>query len=165
MRSRVKVIGLKELIKDIKDITEAKTLHDEMVKWLDKAGGDFLEIVQDQIKEAGNINTGDLLKSFTKKAEGNSYELHEGNITLTIGTRVEYASFVNDGHFQSKRFVPGIFKGGKFVYTPGADTGMMLKAKFVEGSHYFDNAVIIFEKMFYKDLDKKLQIFLDKLGR
>lgn len=162
--SGVKVKGLKELIRDIDKAINGE-LHREMVKWLEESGTEFLDIVQAEIIAAGNVDTGRLLRSFKKGNSDNVWELNEGSLTLVVGTNVEYASFVNDGHFQSHRFVPGVFRGGKFVYVPGADTGMALKAKFVEGSHFWDHALTIYEKMFYKKLDKKLQEYLNKLGR
>ena len=68
---------------------------------------------------------------------------------MEIGTRVEYARWVNDGHSQQPgRFIPGVWSGDRFIYTPGADSGMVLKASFVEGSHFFDHAEAAFEAMF-----------------
>lgn len=116
---------------------------------LDKASVKFLNAVQDEIMAAENVDTRMLLSSFAKGAGNNVYELNIGSLTLNVGTNVEYAVYVNDGHSQQPgRFVPGVWSGEKFIYTPGAKTGMVLKADFVEGSHYFDNAVEAFETMF-----------------
>lgn len=45
---------------------------------------------------------------------------------LEIGTNVEYASFINDGHWtvsdENVRWVPGYFQGSRFIYDPSAST-------------------------------------------
>ena len=80
-------------------------------KVLEEAGEEFLNIVQSYIESLGNVDTGKPLASFTKGASGNIWELNLGGLTLTIGTNVEYAKWVNDGHRQKPgRFVPGIGK-------------------------------------------------------
>ena len=71
---------------------------------------------------------------------------------------MEYASYVNKGHYLNPkgvntRFVPGYWKGDRFIYDPGAKTGMMLKQKFIEGSHYFDHAI--------EDIEKKIPTFMN----
>ena len=121
----------------------------KLAKILDNAGERFLRLVQDQIEVAGNVDTRTLLSSFSKGAGNGIYRLNEGGLTLEIGTRVKYARWVNDGHRQRPgRFIPGVWSGERFIYTPGASTGMVLKASFVEGSHYFDHAEAAFEAMF-----------------
>ena len=81
---------------------------------------------------------------------------------IQIFNSLEYASYVEDGHRQQVgRFVPGIFVGGKFVYTKGAKSGIVLKKPFVNGFHmcriaidrYDDTIKANFEaafKAFYK---------------
>lgn len=117
-------------------------LKPHLGKTLDEIGEEFLEMVQTEIVGCGNINFGDLHDSFTKGGAMNEYRLDLGALTLTIGTRVPYAKWVNDGHKQRPgRFVPGVWSGKRFTYIPGAKTGMTLKAAFVPGSHFFDKAV------------------------
>lgn len=116
---------------------------------LDDAGEEFLDICQDEIMAAGNVDTRLLLSSFSKGGSNNIYQLDLGALKLTIGTSVEYAKYVNDGHRQRPgRFVPGVWSGSKFHYSPGAKTGMVLRASFVPGSHFFDKAVETLEAMF-----------------
>ena len=116
----------------------AQVLQDE--------GEDFLNIVQDAIMSAGNVDTRLLLSSFTKGSGNGIWNLDMGALTLQIGTNVEYAKWVNDGHKQQPgRFIPGSFDGnGTFRYIPGSNTGMVLKASYVAGSHFFDKAVEAF---------------------
>ena len=101
-----------------------------------------------------------------KRGDGNVWEVSDGGLSLEVGTNVEYAAYVNDGHWTNpkgvdRRFAPGTWEGDRFVYDPGAKTGMVLKQKWVEGAHYFDSAVRIFEKMFPDILEAKLQEWID----
>lgn len=129
-------------------------------KVLEEAGEEFLDIVQSNIESLGNVDTGKLLASFTKGAGGNIWILDTGALTLTIGTTVDYAKYVNDGHRQQPgRFIPGYFAGGHFRYSPGAKGGMVLKASFVAGSHYFDRSVQVLERMFPEMADKAFEQF------
>lgn len=130
---------------------------------LEEAGEEFLNIVQSAIEGAGNVDKGKLLASFTKGGSGNIWELNLGGLTLTIGTNVEYAQWVNDGHRQTPgRFVPGFWEGGHFRYSPGAKSGMVLKASFVAGSHFFDKSVQVLERMFPQMADKAFQQFFQR---
>lgn len=131
---------------------------------LDYAGQEFLDIVQEQIEAAGNVDTRTLLSSFSKGAGNGIYRLNEGGLTLEIGTRVQYARWVNDGHKQQPgRFIPGVWSGERFIYTPGATTGMVLKASFVEGSHYFDHAEAAFEAMFPNIVKENVENLLRRI--
>lgn len=56
-------------------------------------------------------------------------------LSIVMYNQVEYASFIEDGHAQHRRWVPGTWVGGRFVYDPKAETGMMLKEKFIPGYH------------------------------
>lgn len=127
---------------------------------LDEVGEKFLDIVQAAIQGAGNVDKGKLLASFAKGGGGNIYVLNTGGLTLTIGTNVEYAKWVNDGHRQKPgRFVPGVWEGNHFRYVPGAKTGMVLKASFVQGSHFFDKSVQVLERMFPEMTDRAFEQF------
>lgn len=129
-------------------------------KILEEAGEEFLDIVRSYIESLGNVDTGKLLALFTKGASGNIWELNLGGLTLTIGTNVKYAKWVNDGHRQKPgRFIPGFWEGNHFRYSPGAKSGMVLKASFVAGSHYFDKSVQVLERMFPDMADKAFEQF------
>lgn len=132
-------------------------------KVLEEAGEEFLNIIQSAIEGAGNVDKGKLLASFTKGSSGNIWELNLGGLTLTIGTNVEYAQWVNDGHRQTPgRFIPGFWEGGHFRYSPGAKSGMVLKASFVAGSHFFDKSVQVLERMFPQMADRAFEQFFQR---
>ena len=139
----------------------------DMEEWLEAVGTDFLRVVQDEIVRRKVLDTRLLLNSFTKGDGGNVWELSDGDLTLEVGTNVEYAGYVNDGHWTNpkgvqRRWVPGYWEGDRFIYDPSAKTGMLLKQHWVEGAHYFESALRIYEKMFQVEAEKKLQEWLDK---
>lgn len=129
-------------------------------KTLDQIGEEFLDIVKAKIQGAGNIDTGKLLASFTKGGAGNVYQLDMGGLTLTIGTNIYYAKWVNKGHRQQPgRFIPGVWEGKHFRYIPGARTGMVLRANFVKGSFFFDEAVEVLQRMFPEMVEESFEQF------
>lgn len=139
----------------------------EIETWLDALGIEFLRVVEDEIIRKEVVDTRLLLNSFHKGDGNNVWEIEsEGlQISLEIGTNIEYAKNVNDGHSQKKRFVPGKWEGDKFTYIPNANTGMMLTEKFIEGKHYFESACVIFETIFNKSLERKLERWIAKYDR
>ena len=134
----------------------AEVLQDE--------GEDFLNIVQDAIMSAGNVDTRLLLSSFTKGSGNCVWKLDIGALTLEISTNVEYAKWVNDGHKQQPgRFIPGTFNGnGVFRYVPGARSGMVLKASHVAGSHFFDKAVEAFTGYWGETVQAAFEVWFAK---
>ena len=136
----------------------------KLAEVLDDAGEEFLDLVQDGIMKAGNVDTRTLLSSFSKGSGYGVYELDVGGLVLTVGTNVEYAEYVNDGHRQKVgRFIPGFWQGSHFIYNPGASTGMVLKASFVEGSHFFDNAKKEMESQFPRMISDAVETLLGSL--
>ncbi len=141
-------------------------LDRQLAEFLDAAGFEMLRVIEDEIIRLGAVDTRLLLNSFHKGSSDNIYELDEGGLSLKIGTNVEYAAFVNDGHWANpqgveRRFVPGVWQGGKFRYQSGASTGMVLHQQYVPGKHYLEHAVVIMEKMFPKLLERKLAQWLN----
>lgn len=139
----------------------------DLLVFLDAIGEEFLRIVEDEIIRTQTVDTRLLLNSFHRSAEGNVFTLTEGDMTLEVGTNVTYASYANDGHWTNPkgvatRWVPGYWNGEHFIYQPGAKTGMLLKQKWVEGSHYFDSAVRIMEKMLPKLMEAKMQQWIEE---
>ena len=139
----------------------------EMELNLEGVGFDFLRVVQDEIVRRRVMDSRLLLASFERGNDGNVWELTDGGLTLEIGTNLNYAGYVNDGHWTNtkgveRRWVPGYWQGHRFIYDPAAKTGMLLKQHWVEGAHYFESALRIYEKIFYESAEAKLQDWLDK---
>lgn len=142
----------------------------DLLIFLEGIADEFLRIVEDEIIRTQTVDTRLLLNSFHKGERDNLYVLNQGDMTIEVGTNVTYASYANDGHWTNPkgvatRFVPGYWHGHSFVYQPGAKTGMLLKQKWVEGSHYFDSAVRCMEQMLPNLLEAKLQQWAEEYFR
>ncbi|MEG1895831.1 MAG: HK97 gp10 family phage protein [Oscillospiraceae bacterium] len=141
--------------------------------FLEGLGVEFLEILENEIIRKDVQDSRLLLNSFHKGIENNVWELSEGGLTLEVGTNLEYAGYVNDGHWTNpkgveRRFVPGDVitdssgKVIKFTYNHNSDTGIILKQKWVEGKHYWESALYILETYYPQMLEKKLADWIDE---
>lgn len=139
----------------------------EFELFLEGLGNEFLRILQDEIIRRQVLDSRQLLASFEKGGDGNVWELTDGGLTLEVGTNVDYASYVNDGHWTNtkgveRRWVPGYWEGDRFIYDPSEkNSGMLLKQHWVEGKHYWDSALRILDKIYPELLDAKLQEWID----
>jgi hypothetical protein len=59
---------------------------------------------------------------------------------VEVGTNVEYALYVNDGHVQHKRFLPAdrLSAGGRTKYLKDGSKGIMLKERYVNGAFFME---------------------------
>ena len=165
---KLDIDGLDEFIKEIDEAANGDFAA-QMDLWLEATGMEFLDLIQDEIIRTETVDTRRLLNSFHKGDRENVWSISEGGLTLDVGTNLDYASFANDGHFtidpnsgKDRRWVPGYWNKDRFVYDPGADTGMMLVFKWVDGTGYWDSAMAIFKKIFDKSLEVRLQKWLDE---
>lgn len=164
---RIETTELKRLIERMRQAGQGKAFEKELIVFLDALAVEFLTYVEDAIIKAGSVDTRLLLNSFHKGGNGNVYTVREGGLEIEVGSNVEYASYVNDGHWLNPkgvntRWVPGIWNGDHFVYEPGAKTGMLLKQKWIEGSHYFDDAIRLMERMAPQFMERKMQQWLNQ---
>lgn len=164
---------LRQFVEKLEKAGRGGEFKKELTRFLDSLGVDFLAHVQDAIIQAGSVDTRLLSNSFQKSGEGNVFIAQEGGLRLEVGTNVEYASFVNDGHWLNPkgidmRWVPGHWTGppgdknAKFIYEPGAKTGMLLKQDWIEGTHYFDDSVRLMERIMPMYMEGKMQEWIDK---
>lgn len=135
--------------------------------FLEGLGEEFLDILHDEIISRGITDSRLLLSSFEKGSEENVWEFTNGNLVLSIGSNVEYAEYVNNGHWTNPkgvetRFVPGYWQGERFVYDRGADTGMVLKQKWIDAKPYWSKSVAILEKLWPDYLDKRISDWLQQ---
>lgn len=173
-------IDVSEMKEFFANLTAAsKGFREKLTVFLDGIGFEFLDIVAEEIIKRKVMDTRLLLNSFTKGKEGNVWEIKEGGLTLEVGTIVNYAKYVNDGHWTNKkgmkrRFVPGRWEtvkrgendeegGSKFVYDPSAKGGMVLNQKWVEGRHYWDEALKIMEKVFPQYVERMMGEWIDEI--
>jgi hypothetical protein len=138
----------------------------ELSLFLEGIGLEFLRIIEDEIIRLKVMDTRLLLNSFHKGGDENVWRLSDSGLTLEVGTNVEYASYVNDGHWTCKkgekmRFVPGYWSGNRFIYDSSAKSGMMLKQNWVKGAHYWESGLRILDKMLPGLIEAKLQQWIN----
>ena len=91
------------------------------------------------------------------KVGNDSYEVEVYN-------DVEYAMYVEYGHRQmTGRFVPGYWKGNKFIYDKKSETGMVLKAGWVNGRHMLQKATDSVDRQKERIIEKMLEAELKKI--
>ena len=144
----------------------AGDLKQEVALIIEDIGHDLLDVIGDEIIRRKVVDTQKLLGSFRKGGDGNVWEVTDDGLTLEIGTNVEHARHVNDGHWANpggvaSRFVPGVWAGDRFIYQPGAKTGMVLKQQWVDGKKYWEASLRIIEKMIPGLLEERIQQWLD----
>nr|WGE04579.1 HK97 gp10 family phage protein [Bacillus subtilis] len=164
----MKIKGLDQFIHSLNRASRGG-LQRKYEQWLEAMGYEFIDLVQDEIIRTKTVDTRRLLNSFQRGDQDNIFSMTSGSLKLDVGTNLEYASYVNDGHFtidpaknQDRLWVPGRWKGERFEYDPAAKTGMLLKFQWVDGSDFWDNAMAIFELMFERSLERKLQQWIDE---
>ena len=128
---RIDATELRRFVERLNQAGRGKEFEKELSRFLDAIAVEFLSYVQDFIIQAGSVDTRLLLNSFQKSGEGSVFIAQEGGLQIEVGTNVEYASFVNDGHWLNPkgvdmRWVPGEWQGERFIYQPGGNRGMRL---------------------------------------
>lgn len=113
-----------------------------------------------QTKKLTPVDTGELR---------NAWELSQvfrkgDELYIVLFNKQKYASFVEDGHMQRARFVPGSFLGGKFEYIEGYPMGMVLSNKWIPGYHMARISITKIENEIPRRYDKALQDFMKRLG-
>lgn len=132
---KIDIKGLDEFLKRLKKATSGE-LKEKFNVWLEGIGMEFLDTVQDEIIRLKVVDTRRLLNSFDKGDGDCIFKITNKGLTLEVGTNVEYARWVNDGH-------------------------KLRNDKWWEGYHYFDVSLKIFERIFNASLEKSLQEWLD----
>ena len=111
-------------------------------------------------------------KSLTPVDTGNLRERWElsqvfrkgDSLYVVIFNPVIYASFVEDGHMQHKRWLPGEWAGKKFKYNKGHDKGMMLTERWVPGYHMARISINKIERELPMRYDRAFKEFIKGLG-
>jgi hypothetical protein len=153
----------------------------EFETFLEGLGEEFLRIVQDEFISR-HRNKGDgqsisaLWQSFQRDGDSNVWRYADDNMTLEVGTELDYAAYANYGHRtldpakgkyftlpngEMARFVPGYWNGDRFVYDRAADGGMVLKYHWVEGIHFWEAALHAMERLCPSILEAKLQAWMN----
>jgi hypothetical protein len=107
-------------------------------------------------KKGTPVMDGDLRKSWAA-----SKPVMNGNIaSCEMTNNMYYASWVEDGHRQVKRWVPGYWMGNRFIYNEDSKSGMMLKPKWITGFHMGRRAMNNIEANAQKYLKNDLELLM-----
>lgn len=109
-------------------------------------------------REAENLLSA--VKDYTPVAEVDGGTLREGwhrtraaKGVVMVFNNTPYAAHVEYGHRQKKRWVPGRWEGGHFIYDPDAETGMMLKPRFIKGKRMLARGLFDIKQTFITDAE------------
>jgi len=123
----IKLEGFQELDNKIEDILQRLPVErDRFLK-------QHAELLIGSAKRNTPVDTGNLKGHWARTTPKGS--------VIEVYNNTEYAADVEYGHRQKKRWVPGVWSGGKFKYDPKAKTGMMLTEKVVPGARMLKRAV------------------------
>lgn len=87
------------------------------------------------------VQDGELRKSW-ERSEPQEVLSGEYEVEVYSSELAPHALWVEEGHAQHKRWVPGRWEGDRFVYDPEAETGMMLEEKFIPGQWMARTALV-----------------------
>lgn len=83
---------------------------------------------------------------------------------VEVGTNVEYALYVNDGHVQHRRFLPAdkLSVGGKAKYLKNNNQkGIMLRERYVQGAHFMEKGFTSAQPR----LERLIHSFMQQIAR
>lgn len=106
------------------------------------------------------VDTGDLQNRW----ELSSVMRRGDELYVVLFNNLSYASHVEDGHKQNARWVPGVWRGNRFIYDPNAKTGMLLKTKWIPGIHMARISITKLEFEIPARYERALKEFMKGLG-
>lgn len=143
-----------ELLENFKHVQKA---HEQFIrKFLTEMGMRGIA----QTKKLTPVDTGELRNRW----ELSTVFRRGDELYIVLTNPLYYASFVEDGHMQRARWVPGYWKNKKFVYDKDAKTGMMLKNKWIPGQHMARIALTKLEQQIPARYDKAFKQFMHDMG-
>jgi hypothetical protein len=154
MRKTLDYRGFEKLLANFKEVQKG---YDQFIRsFLTEMGMRAIA----QTKKLTPVDTGNLR---------NNWELSQvyrkgDELYIVLFNPTEYASFIEDGHMQYSRWVPGEWRGDRFEYIPGAKTGMMLKEKWIPGFHMARISINKVERELPKRYDRAFKEFITRLG-
>jgi hypothetical protein len=114
-----------------------------------------------QTKALTPVDTGELRGRW----EVSVVKLNGSQLEIEIYNSLEYAEWIEDGHNQHRRWVPGHWEGSKFIYEKGNRTsGMALKEKFIPGFHMAKISINKIDTEIPLRFRQEFEIFLSGLG-
>ena len=152
-----KALDYREFEKLLANFKEVQKSYDQFIRsFLTEMGMRAIA----QTKKLTPVDTGNLR---------NNWELSQvyrkgDELYIVLFNPTEHASFIEDGHMQYSRWVPGEWRGDRFEYIPGAKTGMMLKEKWTPGYHMARISINKVERELPKRYDRAFKEFITRLG-
>lgn len=129
----------------------SKTIDNEIEKFFYEMALKALS----RTKKRSPVLTGDLRKQWALSGiKKNGLDLE-----ITLFNPLEYSSWVEFGHRFIKHFVPGKWKGNKFIYDPDSKTGVMMgvKTSWVEGKFMATISLKEIEEIIPMEWDKRFR--------
>ena len=114
--------------------------------------------IKDELENGKHVDTSRLISSISVFGEGRPQDYIE------VGTNVEYALYVNDGHVQHKRRLKAdrLTVGGKTKYLKNRNqTGITLSERYVAGSFFMEKGMQDAKPR----LNRLVESFLQQIGR
>lgn len=115
--------------------------------------------IKQQMTDDNVVDTGRLRASITTQLETSN--------SVLVGTNVEYAEAVNNGHTQKQRFLPAKYldtPAGRKYIDPKNNKGIMLHYEFIMGRHYMEKGMQKADIKIQKELDRWLERMNKKIG-
>lgn len=148
------VQGLEEWKQKLLSMTNEK-FPQEKQKELQKIG----LMAEREIKPLVDVDTGRLRASINT-------QIIDQN-TAQVGTNVDYAIDVNNGHLVNQRFLPAKYldtPAGRKYLSEGNDKGIMLHPQYILGKHFMEKGMQNAEPKIMTELNGWLDELLRKLG-
>lgn len=118
---------------DFKEFKEFAKNLEKLSKTIDKEIEDFFYEMAlrclARTRKRTPVDTGDLRKQWALS----DIQKNGNELAITLYNPLEYASYKEYGHRMTKHWVPGEWKGNRFIYNPDSEKGMMVKAQWIEG--------------------------------
>lgn len=144
--------GFDELENDLYDLI--RTMPIKRNKFMAQQGELLLGLIKDETPVNRGAGGGSLREGWRRT------RAHQGSIDVYNNT--PYADHVEYGHRQEKRWVPGYWSNGNFIYDRNATTGMMLKPKVIRGVKMMHKGLLTYKRVFAMEAGGMLRRILEE---
>lgn len=149
---------------------EVEGLDEFKNKLLEMSNGGFEEEKQKELQKIGFMVEAEikpLVPVDTSRLRNSINTKLIGNDTVKVGTDVEYAADVNNGHLVNQRFLPAKYldtPAGRKYLKNGNTKGIMLHPQYILGKHFMEKGIQNAEPKVQLELDRWLEELFRKFG-